>query len=149
MVVDLINHEFAGSATETTVLGPFYREGAPELPPGGNMGEADPTGVPLLISGRVTDPNGKPVANAVLDCWQASSVGLYDSQVGDGEALGMRGIYRTNSEGRYLLRTTKPKYYPIPTGRSRGRHDPGDQPASVSPRTRALPHHGRRIPSRW
>ena len=115
MVVDLINHQFAGSATETTVLGPFYREGAPELPPGGNMGEADPTGMPLLISGRITDPSGNPVANAVLDCWQASSVGLYDSQVGDGEELGMRGIYRTDSDGRYLLRTTKPKYYPIPT----------------------------------
>lgn len=27
----------------------------------------------------------------------------------------MRGIYRTDSEGRYLLRTTKPKWYPIPT----------------------------------
>src|SRR5262245_20148771 len=33
MIVDLINHQGAGSATETTVLGPFYREGAPELPP--------------------------------------------------------------------------------------------------------------------
>lgn len=115
MVTDLINHQVPGSATETTVLGPFYREGSPELPPGGNMGEADPTGTPLLISGRVTDPAGNPVAGAVLDCWQASSVGLYDSQMGDGEELGMRGVYRTDKDGRYLLRTTRPKYYPIPT----------------------------------
>jgi hydroxyquinol 1,2-dioxygenase len=115
MVTDLINHKGAGSATETTVLGPFYREGAPELPPGGNMGELDPTGMPLLISGQVTDPSGKPIAGAVLDCWQASSVGVYDSQMGDGEELGMRGVYRTDSEGRYLLRTTRPKWYPIPT----------------------------------
>jgi catechol 1,2-dioxygenase len=115
MVTDLINHRGAGSATETTVLGPFYREGAPELPPGGNMGELDQDGMPLLISGRVTDPAGTPVAGAVLDCWQASSVGVYDSQIGDGEELGMRGVYRTDDQGRYLLRTTKPKYYPIPT----------------------------------
>lgn len=115
MVTDLINHQGAGSATETTVLGPFYREGAPELPPGGNMGAMDSNGMPLLISGQVTDPSGKPIAGAVLDCWQASSVGMYDSQMGDGEELGMRGIYRTDSEGRYLLRTTKPKWYPIPT----------------------------------
>jgi catechol 1,2-dioxygenase len=27
----------------------------------------------------------------------------------------MRGVYRTDGDGRYLLRTTKPKYYPIPT----------------------------------
>src|SRR5215217_232643 len=39
MIVDLLNHRGAGSATETTVLGPFYREGAPELPPGGNMAD--------------------------------------------------------------------------------------------------------------
>lgn len=115
MVTDLINHQGAGSATETTVLGPFYREGAPELPPGGNMGAMDSNGMPLLISGQVTDPSGKPIAGAVLDCWQASSVGMYDSQMGDGEELGMRGVYRTDSEGRYLLRTTKPKWYPIPT----------------------------------
>jgi hydroxyquinol 1,2-dioxygenase len=100
MIVDLLNHRGAGSATETTVLGPFYREGAPELPAGANMAEADPTGMPLLISGRVTDPAGTPIANAILDCWQASSVGVYDSQVGDGEELGMRGVYRTDKDGR-------------------------------------------------
>jgi protocatechuate 3,4-dioxygenase beta subunit len=115
MITDLINHQVPGSATETTVLGPFYREGAPELPPGGNMADADKTGMPLLISGRVTDPAGRPIAGAVLDCWQATSVGLYDSQMGDGEELGMRGVYRTDADGRYLLRTTRPKYYPIPT----------------------------------
>lgn len=79
------------------------------------MAESDPTGMPLLVSGRVTDPAGHPIGDAVLDCWQASSVGLYDSQVGEGEELGMRGIYRTDNDGRYLLRTTRPKYYPIPT----------------------------------
>lgn len=115
MITDLINHRVPGSATETTVLGPFYRSGAPDLPPGANMAESDPTGMPLLVSGRVTDPAGRPIANAVLDCWQASSAGLYDSQVGDGEELGMRGVYRTDNDGRYQLRTTRPKYYPIPT----------------------------------
>ncbi|HVZ22980.1 MAG TPA: intradiol ring-cleavage dioxygenase [Vicinamibacterales bacterium] len=115
ILTDLINHRIPGSATETTVLGPFYREGAPELPPGGNMAGADATGTPLLISGRVTDPAGRPIAGAVLDCWQANSSGFYDSQLGDGEELGMRGVYRTDADGRYLLRTTRPKYYPIPT----------------------------------
>ena len=37
ILVDKINHQFPGSATETTVLGPFYRPGAEELPAGGNM----------------------------------------------------------------------------------------------------------------
>lgn len=34
MLVDSINHRATGGATEHTVLGPFYREGAPELPMG-------------------------------------------------------------------------------------------------------------------
>jgi catechol 1,2-dioxygenase len=79
------------------------------------MADADPTGLPLLISGKVTDPSGAPIAGAILDCWQAASSGLYDSQIGDGEELGMRGVYRTDAQGRYLMRTTKPKWYPIPT----------------------------------
>ena len=33
MVVDLINHRKPVRATESTVFGPFHREGAPELPP--------------------------------------------------------------------------------------------------------------------
>ena len=51
----------------------------------------------------------------MLDCWQATSEGFYDSQMGDGEELGMRGVYRTDSDGRYLVRTTRPKFYPVPT----------------------------------
>jgi len=115
ILVDKINHQVPGSATETTVLGPFYRPGADPLPPGGNMATIDPTGTPLLISGRVTDVTGKPIADAVLDCWQATSEGFYDSQMGAGEELGMRGVYRTDQEGRYLVRTTRPKWYPVPT----------------------------------
>src|SRR5215216_1228612 len=55
ILVDKLNHQVPGSATETTVLGPFYRPGAEELPPGGNMATIDRTGIPLLITGRVTD----------------------------------------------------------------------------------------------
>ena len=115
ILVDKINHQIPGSATETTVLGPFYRPGSEELPPGGNMATIDPNGTPLLITGRVTDVAGKAIANAVLDCWQATSEGFYDSQMGDGEELGMRGVYRTDQNGRYLVRTTRPKWYPVPT----------------------------------
>jgi catechol 1,2-dioxygenase len=115
ILVDKINHQIPGSATETTVLGPFYRPGADELPPGGNMAGIDKTGTPLLVTGRVVDTADRPVAGAVLDCWQATSEGFYDSQMGDGEELGMRGVYRTDRDGRYLVRTTRPKWYPVPT----------------------------------
>src|SRR6266404_4038124 len=95
MVVDLISHRKPDGATESTVFGPFHRLGAPELPAGGNIAPRDKTGVPTLVSGRVLDLDGRPIAGAVLDVWQAQSNGLYDAQDQDPDALHMRGKFRT------------------------------------------------------
>ena len=130
MVVDLINHRKPDGATESTVFGPFHRLGAPELPAGGNIARLDKTGIPTLVSGRVLDLDGKPIEGALLDVWQTQSSGLYDSQDDslDGE-LHMRGRFRTDAEGRYLIRTVLPVNYPIPSDgpvgamlRATGRH---------------------------
>ena len=121
ILVDVINHRKPVGASETTLIGPFFRDGAPELPAGGNMAEADPTGQPTLISGRVTDLDGTPIANALLDVWQSSSEGLYDSQMGEGEELHMRAKYRSDANGDYLVRTTRPKHYPVPADGPVGR----------------------------
>src|SRR5204862_2636267 len=53
MVVDLINHRKPDRATESTVFGPFHRDGAPEMPPGGNIAPRDARGTPMLSGGRV------------------------------------------------------------------------------------------------
>ena len=130
MVVDLINHRKPDGATESTVFGPFHRLGAPELPAGGNIARLDKTGTPTLVSGRVLDLDGQPIEGALLDVWQTQSSGLYDSQDDslDG-ALHMRGRFRTDAEGRYLIRTVLPVNYPIPSDgpvgamlRATGRH---------------------------
>ena len=121
IMVDLLSHRKPAGASETTLIGPFFRDGAPELPPGGDMATSDPTGQPVLLSGRVTGLDGTPIANALLDVWQSSSEGLYDSQMGEGEELHMRAKYRTDSDGRYLVRTTRPKHYPVPTDGPVGR----------------------------
>jgi hydroxyquinol 1,2-dioxygenase len=115
MVVDLIGHRKPEGATESTVFGPFHRLGSQDMPPGGNIAHRDTTGVPALVSGRVLDLDGKPIAGAVLDVWQAQSNGLYDSQDKNPDQLHMRGKFRTDSEGRYLLRTVQPVHYPIPS----------------------------------
>jgi catechol 1,2-dioxygenase len=64
---------------------------------------------------------GRPVPHALLEVWQSSSEGLYDSQMGDGEELHMRARYRADADGRYLVRTTRPKHYPVPTDGPVGR----------------------------
>jgi catechol 1,2-dioxygenase len=130
MVVDLINHRKPDGATESTVFGPFHRLGAPELPAGGNIARLDKTGPPTLVSGRVLDLDGQPIEGALLDVWQTQSSGLYDSQDESLEGeLHMRGRFRTDAEGRYLIRTVLPVNYPIPSDgpvgamlRATGRH---------------------------
>src|SRR5438132_7203205 len=115
MVVDLISHRKPDGATESTVFGPFHRLGAPELPAGGNIAHLDKTGTPTLVGGRVLDLDGKPIEGALLDVWQAQSTGLYDSQDASLGGLHMRGKFRTDAEGRYLVRTVRPVHYPIPS----------------------------------
>jgi hydroxyquinol 1,2-dioxygenase len=115
MVVDLIDHRKPEGATESTVFGPFHRLGAPEMAAGGNIAHRDTAGIPTLVGGRVLDLDGKPIAGAVLDVWQAQTNGLYDSQDKDSEALHMRGKFRSDAEGRYLIRTVQPVNYPIPS----------------------------------
>jgi hydroxyquinol 1,2-dioxygenase len=115
MVVDLIGHRKPEGATESTVFGPFHRLGSPDMPAGGNIAQRDTTGIPALVSGRVLDLDGKPIAGAVLDVWQAQTNGLYDSQDKNPDQLHMRGKFTTDSEGRYLLRTVQPVNYPIPS----------------------------------
>src|SRR5271157_145314 len=129
MVVDLISQRKPDGATESTVCGPFHRLGAPELPAGGNIATLDKAGTPTLVGGRVLDLDGKPIEGAVLDVWQAQSNGLYDSQDQSLRGLHMRGKFRTDAEGRYLVRTVRPVNYPIPSDgpvgrmlRATGRH---------------------------
>jgi hydroxyquinol 1,2-dioxygenase len=113
MLVDAINHRRPEGATDSTVLGPFYREGVPERPGGASIA-GDTPGSPTFVSGRVTGPDGRPVAGARLDVWHAAPDGLYDNQVPEREGFNLRGVFRTDAEGRYAFRTVKPSSYAVP-----------------------------------
>ena len=110
--VDVINAE--AGATESTVLGPFYVAEAPRRPMGEHIGRPQ-DGEPTLVRGRVTDVAGEPLDGAVLDVWQASGHGLYDTQDPDQPAFNLRGVFTTGPDGRYEFRTARPASYPIPT----------------------------------
>jgi protocatechuate 3,4-dioxygenase beta subunit len=112
MLVDLINHRVPEGATESTVLGPFFAHGAPELPYGGNIAPTDKA-APAFLSGRILDDAGRPVAGATIDAWQTGSDGLYDTQRPDA-AVDMRGRFRSEADGRFRVRTVRPVSYSIP-----------------------------------
>src|ERR687892_1174629 len=52
ILVDAINHRMPTGAVESTVLGPWYWDGAPELPLGSNIAEGA-EGEPAFYSGRL------------------------------------------------------------------------------------------------
>jgi hydroxyquinol 1,2-dioxygenase len=97
--------------TEATVLGPFFWEGAPELPLGADIGKGN-SGEPAYYSGRVTDTAGKPVANCALDVWSGDGDGFYDMQ--KGPELALRARFHTDANGNYRFWSIKPTYYPVP-----------------------------------
>ena len=114
MLVDAINNRKPSGASESTVLGPFHVAGAPELPMGADIC-LDHKGEPMLVRGRILDTEGRPVAGARIDVWQANDEGFYDvQQKGLQPDFNLRGVFRTDADGRYWFRGVKPKFYPIP-----------------------------------
>ncbi len=129
MMVVALNHKTAPGATEATVLGPFFAHGAPEFEYGADLRQgATLKGEDTYVSGRILSVDGKPVANATLDIWQAKADGIYDVQEPDGE-FELRGRVKANAKGEYAFKTYKPKFYGVPTDgpvgellRAMGRH---------------------------
>jgi catechol 1,2-dioxygenase len=114
MLVDAINNRKPSGASESTVLGPFHVANAPELEMGANIC-LDHKGEDMIIHGRILDTDGKPIAGAMLDVWQANDEGFYDvQQKGIQPDFNLRGRFLTGEDGRYWFRAVKPKFYPIP-----------------------------------
>ncbi len=99
--------------TETSLLGPFYREKSPVLPLGSQI-SSDPKTEEICLFGRVLDEAGAPVAGASVEVWQTDPDGAYDLQALDPKTMDWRGQFRTDEEGRYWFRATLPLGYMIP-----------------------------------
>jgi hydroxyquinol 1,2-dioxygenase len=120
VLVITLNHPARSGSVESTVQGPFYWEGAPELPCGSNLA-AGVKGEPAFYSGRVLSMDGRPLANAVLDIWSGDGEGNYDMQLADEVGMKARGKIRTDAGGRYWFRSIRPTFYPVPTDGPVGR----------------------------
>jgi hydroxyquinol 1,2-dioxygenase len=120
MLVDAINHRKPDGATESTVLGPFYAEGAPDLPAGADISYGGP-GEPTEVRGRVLTAAGEPIPGAILDVWQTANNALYSTQDPKQDRFNCRGRFRTDAAGAFFFRTVKPVSYPVPTDGPVGR----------------------------
>ncbi|MGA2293197.1 dioxygenase [Bradyrhizobium sp.] len=99
--------------THTSLLGPFYRETSPRLAAGSQIARTVKPGSECALYGRVTDVNGRPLANASVSIWQTGADGLYDIQE-SAASTDYRGVFATDADGVYMLRTVKPVGYSIP-----------------------------------
>ncbi|MGF6507961.1 catechol 1,2-dioxygenase [Paraburkholderia sp. 32] len=97
--------------TPRTIEGPLYVAGAPirdgvskiDINPDEDAGS-------LIIRGLVTGSDGKPVANAVVECWHANSEGFY-SHFDPTRAqtdFNLRGAVKTGADGKYEFGTLMP-----------------------------------------
>lgn len=113
-LVVLLNNAQGRGETDAALLGPFWRNNSPVCKPGESIARDPGGGDPLAVTGRVKDLEGKPVAGAIVDVWQASPVGLYENQDEKQPDHNLRGRFQTDPEGRFHFRTVRPKGYPIP-----------------------------------
>jgi hydroxyquinol 1,2-dioxygenase len=99
-------------ATESTVFGPFFVDGAPEVEPGGDIAQGAP-GIPCWVSGSVRATDGSPVPGARIDVWEADEDGFYDVQY-EGNRTQGRGRLRSGADGGYRFWSVRPSPYSIP-----------------------------------
>ena len=113
MLVDLINHGAASTATESTVQGPFYVEGAPWRSNGDAITD-DVGDQPLLVTRSRPGHIRRSLAGATVDVWQNATNRLYAVQDETQAAENLRGRFRTDGDGAFAFRTVRPVDYPIP-----------------------------------
>ncbi|GDY31535.1 protocatechuate 3,4-dioxygenase subunit alpha [Gandjariella thermophila] len=113
--------------TPSQTAGPFLHIGllwddGPDVVPEGTPGA-------IILTGRVFDGAGQPLADGLVETWQADPNGRFahpDDPRGatDPPVPGFRGFGRcaTDAEGRYTIRTVKPGPLPAPDGRTEAPH---------------------------
>ena len=80
-------------------------------------GKSAPLGEKMILVGRVTDEDGKPVRNSLVEIWQANASGRYHHPGDNHDAPldpNFHGLGRTftDGDGHYRFVTIKPGSYP-------------------------------------
>lgn len=115
VLVDMLDHRVTDGESESTVLGPFYRENPPVLPKGASIVQKDFDGSQSVrVRGRVLDTAGNPIQGVTIDVWEDAPNGLYEQQDPDQPDYNLRGRFSTDANGEYEFVALRPEPYPIP-----------------------------------
>jgi maleylacetate reductase len=111
--VDILTNSRVADQTASAVLGPFYVEGPPAKASGADIA-AGMRGLPMWAQIAVTDSDGTPIREAVVDVWQSNADGFYDVQLPDQDGPVLRGRFHTDAGGKVSFWSILPHEYPIP-----------------------------------
>ncbi|WP_095107752.1 catechol 1,2-dioxygenase [Pseudomonas sp. Irchel 3E20] len=122
--------------TPRTIEGPLYVAGAPLSKYEARLDDGQDPGVVLFMQGQVRDTDGKPLAGAIVDVWQANTGGTYSYFDGTQSEFNLRRRIETDAQGNYRFRSIVPSGYGCPpSGPTQqlldqlGRH--GQRPAHI------------------
>ncbi len=123
--------------TPRTIEGPLYVAGAPKSEAFARMDDGtDEAAETMILTGQVTDDQGQPLANAVVDIWHADTKGAYSYFDQSQSEYNLRRRIVTDEQGRYTARSIIPSGYGCPPEGSTqqllnllGRH--GNRPAHI------------------
>jgi chlorocatechol 1,2-dioxygenase len=93
--------------------GPFFLEGAPEVTD--ELKTVPGEGEPFKLRTTIKDIQGHPLEGAVVDVWHCSPEGNYSGFFDELPIDYFRGKVTTDADGKFTLKTTKPKEYPVPS----------------------------------
>ncbi len=114
MVVDEVAHDgLPATVTESSALGPFHTDDAPEIAYGETIARRA-KGEPVRVRGHVLDMRERPIAGALVEMWETDGEGRYDTQYAERVEPDCRGFLRTNDEGAFEFVAVKPVSYAIP-----------------------------------
>jgi catechol 1,2-dioxygenase len=126
----------ARGGTPRTIEGPLYVAGAPRERGFARLDDGADEGETLIMSGRVVDEDGEPVAGAIVDVWHANTLGNYSVFDASQSAFNLRRQIETDADGAYKFRSLMPSGYAVPPGGTTerlldalGRH--GKRPAHI------------------
>ncbi|CAF3049200.1 unnamed protein product [Rotaria sp. Silwood2] len=113
VLVDALNNPKPANATESTVLGPFYTDDAPNVVNGDSIASPG-KGEMCLVLATVKDTKGNPIEGAKINVWETDGTGHYDNQYDKRERPDMRGRLTSNENGEFFFKCVKPVSYPVP-----------------------------------
>lgn len=131
----------AETITPSQTVGPFFAyglspDGRAKWDPDGtyswketvgdNLITPDASGEKIHIEGRVTDGDGQPINDAMIEIWQADAQGRYaspaDSRARPNTQFKGFGRSATDKDGVYSFDTIKPGAVPGPDGKAQAPH---------------------------